>query len=265
MENDPQVLDNGAELQRRVEELTIWTLRSLSDEVERIGPGWVVRTRSLPHVWTLNQVRITGTADAAEVAVLADTLQSDLPYRHVVVVDEATGERIGSAIVADGWKSDREVLMALAERPDRESDTDRVVELNTDEMLTLLGRWTSEEHPEITSGDFDQLAEYDRREGRLWNERCFGVRDSAGAPAAMTKLRFSRSTAWVEDVYTVPEERNRGHARALVTHATKLARSAGSDFTFIIADDNDWPKQLYAAIGFRPIGWQWTFHRSARS
>ena len=47
-----------------------------------------------------------------------------------------------------------------------------------------------------------------------------------------------------------------------VTYATEFARSSEHDLTFIIADDNDWPKHLYEAIGFQAIGWTWTFHRA---
>jgi hypothetical protein len=40
----------------------------------------------------------------------------------------------------------------------------------------------------------------------------------------------------------------------VVTRAAGLARDAGHDLIFILADDNDWPKQLYARIGFRSAG-----------
>ncbi len=69
-------------------------------------------------------------------------------------------------------------------------------------------------------------------------------------------------TAQLEDVYTAPEERGRGHARALVTHAVAEARQKDPDLIFIVADDNDWPKHLYGRIGFEPIGWTWSFHDS---
>jgi GNAT superfamily N-acetyltransferase len=97
----------------------------------------------------------------------------------------------------------------------------------------------------------------------LWQEVCFGVRDQAGTAAALTKLRADEAsgTGWVEDVYTLPAARGRGIARALVTHATNVAREKVLEFTFIVADDNDWPKQLYAKLGFRPVGHLWSFHQ----
>jgi GNAT superfamily N-acetyltransferase len=65
----------------------------------------------------------------------------------------------------------------------------------------------------------------------------------------------------VDDVYTVPEARGRGFARALITHAVALAREAGAGLIFIVADDEDWPKRLYERLGFRAVGHVWQFHR----
>ena len=47
------------------------TLRSLADEVRPVAPGLLMRTRSLPRVWSLNQVRITQVAEFSEVLGLA--------------------------------------------------------------------------------------------------------------------------------------------------------------------------------------------------
>jgi ribosomal protein S18 acetylase RimI-like enzyme len=70
----------------------------------------------------------------------------------------------------------------------------------------------------------------------------------------------------VEDVYTAPEHRGRGFARALLTRAVELAQAADPELTFIVADDGDWPKRLYAKIGFVPAGREWLFtRRPARS
>jgi len=252
--------DDTNDLLNRVLEHLHRTLRSLADEMRPIGQGWIVRTHSLPLVWTLNQLRITKPIAFADAVALAEEHQADRPYRHVVVVDDATGRSLEQAFAAAGWNVDREVVMALAERSDREVDTRSVIELSEEQMLELMARWMTEEHPERTEG-LDQVEEYNRREGRLWNERCFGILDNGGGPAAITKLRVDGTTAWVEDVYTVPEARGRGYARTLVTYATDLARSAEHDLIFIIADDNDWPKHLYAEIGFVPIGTNHAFHR----
>jgi hypothetical protein len=46
----------------------------------------------------------------------------------------------------------------------------------------------------------------------------------------------------------------------VVARGVELAREDGHDVIFITADDNDWPKELYGRIGFRPLGRIWQFH-----
>jgi len=137
--------------------------------------------------------------------------------------------------------------------------------LSEAQMLALMRRWQSEEHEGISEDALDQMQEYFRLEGRCWHERSFGVLNSDGHPVAVTKLRRLEGVAWVEDVYTVPEQRRRGFARMLVTHVTDLVRSSQAGLCFIVADDNDWPKHLYAAIGFHSVGTVHTFHRQLRA
>jgi GNAT superfamily N-acetyltransferase len=171
-----------------------------------------------------------------------------------------------TALDGAGWKVDREVLMVLMADPTRQVSAEAVVELTEPQMTRLMRRWLMEDFPDVGASRLDQVAAYARREGKLWGEQSFGILDDGGDPAAITKLRSRDGTAWVEDVYTVPEARAKGFARALVTYVTSLARGAGHELTFIIADDNDWPKHLYESIGFRPVGLTWTFHRDmARS
>ena len=103
------------------------TLGSLTDEIRPVGPGWVARSRSLPLVWSLNQLRITEPTTFAAASALADEYLAGLPYRHIVVEDEPTAARLEGSFRAAGWTVDREVLMALAEPPDRVVDTGSVV------------------------------------------------------------------------------------------------------------------------------------------
>jgi ribosomal protein S18 acetylase RimI-like enzyme len=60
--------------------------------------------------------------------------------------------------------------------------------------------------------------------------------------------------AQVEDVGTLPEHRNRGYAKAVVLAAIAAAREDGADFVCLVADANDWPKELYRRLGFDEIG-----------
>ncbi len=61
--------------------------------------------------------------------------------------------------------------------------------------------------------------------------------------------------AQVEDVGTLPEHRGRGYASAVVLAAIAAAREHGADFVFLVADKEDWPKELYRRLGFDELGY----------
>jgi predicted GNAT family acetyltransferase len=83
--------------------------------------------------------------------------------------------------------------------------------------------------------------------------RFYAAYDS-GEIAATCELYSDGSTAQIEAVITLEQHRNKGLGSAVVLAALDVAQSEGHDFVFLIADDDDWPKELYAKLGFDPIG-----------
>lgn len=268
------MLTDAPDARRRVDEVLEWTVRSLADEFREVQGGWVARSRALPLVHSLNRLQVIAAVDPKDVVALADDHQADLAYRHVEVDDVQTAAALERLLVTpgSGWKLDREVIMVLDEptasrrASDGEDRRKEVpppaapVRLDGEETDRLMRRWLVEEHFDSVPGALDQMLEHNRREGALWGEEVLGVRED-GQPVALTKSRAHGRVGWVEDVYTVNEARRKGYARLLVSRAIDVARAAGHELTFIVADDNDWPKDLYADLGFRPIGWTWTLHR----
>jgi len=57
----------------------------------------------------------------------------------------------------------------------------------------------------------------------------------------------------VEDLFTHPDFRHRGVATALVRQCVDDARARGAKDVLIGARVDDTPKQMYAALGFRPV------------
>ncbi|HYT27333.1 MAG TPA: GNAT family N-acetyltransferase, partial [Actinomycetota bacterium] len=70
-------------------------------------------------------------------------------------------------------------------------------------------------------------------------------------------------TAQVEDVATLEAHRGRGYASAVVLRAVEAARHAGCDLVFLVADADDWPKELYRRLGFDDLGRYVKFIRPA--
>ena len=234
-------------------------MAATADTFRSIDAGIVVSTPSLPAVWAVNQLRVTEPLTFDELVYLAEDHMVGFDYRQVAVEHQQAGPDLEAAFRAAGWKVERDVLMVLSGPADRPADTDVVDDAGEDEVVEMMRRWYADDEP--TPAEIDQLVDYGRRESRALGDRLLGVRSGDGRLVAITKLRSDGRTAQIEDVYTVPEARGRGFARALISRATELARERDHDLVFIVADDGDWPKLLYGRLGFRSVGHLWHFHR----
>lgn len=234
------------------------SVAAVADDVEAFEWGFVARTPSLPAVWTLNQVHFTGSATAKAITSAAARHQAALSFRHVTVERLDRAEATTATLQALGWWVWHEVVMVMTSPVGAGRPRAGIVELSEDQALDLLAQWFTERRG-ATSGLADVLA-FNRREGRHWGDTRYGVVGDDGSPVAVTKLRMEEGIGWIEDVYTVPTARRRGHARMLVEAAVADAWDRGAELVFLVADDDDWPKELYAGIGFAPIALHHSFH-----
>jgi RimJ/RimL family protein N-acetyltransferase/predicted GNAT family acetyltransferase len=147
--------------------------------------------------------------------------------------------------------------MALRGQPDRDDDTAHVAELALSELAaahrtsTLRAEWGDEAIAE-------RLLAAKRRRGRAVPTRHFGIRED-GRVVAYCDLYESGGLAQIEDVNTLQEARGRGYGRALVAKAVAEARGAGADLVFLDALRDDWPRDLYAKLGFEIVGESYLF------
>ena len=108
----------------------------------------------------------------------------------------------------------------------------------------------------VDVGDEDvirQLAEGKRVLASAIDVRFFGAR-AEGEIGAYCELYSVQGTGQIENVLTLERFRNRGLARALVLRALEASRELGNDLTFLLANRDDWPKELYRKLGFDEIG-----------
>ena len=61
-------------------------------------------------------------------------------------------------------------------------------------------------------------------------------------------------TIWVSQLAVARAHRGRGLARAVVLRAIEASRLAQHELTFLVADEDDWPRRLYERLGFETIG-----------
>jgi GNAT superfamily N-acetyltransferase len=224
-----------------------------------LGVG--VLTPELPRRHDSNYVLLERASNAEEAIAEADRILGGAGRAHRVLLtfDAELAERLTPQFEALGWLTQRHVLMVQRRQPQKRADTSIVREV--EESTLRPGRtreiiaqpWGS---PEVAEQLLDaKVMLADRAETRF-----FGV-EVDGEIVAWSDLYLAQGVGQVEDVATASEHRGKGYATAVVLRAVQEARSAGADLVFLVADDYDWPKELYGRLGFDPVGHVFKFIR----
>jgi len=242
------------------------TYRCRADRVERRAWGELVVSPTLPLVYDANFAVVDRwDGDAAQLWREMERAQRALAHRKVVLHDEDLAARLGPGIATlDVEFHSRYLIMAQQRPPDRAADPAvEVVGIGdadwADGRAALLEEAGHGSDPELVR----QLLELDRRLARTLEARHLAA-VVEGEVASYAALYRSGAVAQIEDVATLPEQRGRGLARAVVLHAAAVARREGAELVFLVADEADWPQRLYRRLGFEPIGVETVFGRPAR-
>jgi ribosomal protein S18 acetylase RimI-like enzyme len=223
--------------------------------VEPFRFGTAVFTPELPLRHDSNYLLVENLPDGispTELVEEAERVQgtAGLEHRLFLFRDAALGERFAPELVSLGWRRDHHVLMAQRRQPERVVDT-RIVSEVTEAALRDARERQIRSFPWGTPEVARQLLDAKRR--IPVDARFFAV-IADGAVASYGDLYIDGEIAQVEDVATVPEQRGRGYASAVVLRAVEEARADGAELVFLVADAEDWPKKLYRRLGFDEIG-----------
>jgi RimJ/RimL family protein N-acetyltransferase/predicted GNAT family N-acyltransferase len=208
----------------------------------------------LPKVWYLNQLSVEPGARPSvdELVAAADKLQAHLEHRKATVYDEALGAQLAPGFLAIGWVAHRLVVMPHR-GGGRAVDTSRVAEIDGE---TLAPTWADGIRGEPLAPDEEDVrqlvaAQLDRR--KAVDVRYFAVLEN-GRPVSYCELFSDGRTGQIESVLTLEEHRGKGYAGAVVAKALAESQRMGHDLTFLLADEDDWPKELYRKLGFEVAG-----------
>ncbi len=199
-------------------------------------------------------------AEATALIAAADRILGGAGYAHrtVLVRSDEHGPRLAPAFAERGYRDERIVMMALRREPDRPPDID-VVELGFAGVHAFKLE-TYRREPALSAAVATSFAQQHGKYELALGTRFFaGMID--GEIAGVCELWMDGPDALVEHVDTLEEYRGRGVARSVVLRAIEEANAAGAERVFIAADDDDWPKELYARLGFDRLGRSWQFIR----
>jgi ribosomal protein S18 acetylase RimI-like enzyme len=224
-------------------------------QVEPFRFGTAIFTPELPLRHDSNYLLVEAVPDgisAADLVEEAERVQgpAGLEHRLLFFRDAALGERFAPELVSLGWRRDRHVLMTQRRQPERAVDT-RIVSEVTEATLRDARARQIRSYPWGTPEVARQLLD---AKLRVPVETRFFAVIVDGTVASYSDLYIDGEIAQVEDVATMPEQRGRGYASAVVLRAVEEARAAGAELVFLVADAEDWPKELYRRLGFEEIG-----------
>jgi GNAT superfamily N-acetyltransferase len=231
---------------------------AVCDQVAAWTHGTVVAATRLPRYWDYNTLRLEGPAPpgvtAQALAEEADALQDGLAHRRIECEHEASGARLMEGFEALGWRVSRLAWMHYDGTTDAQASPG-VVETDFERIRPLRAEWLGAEDTGSGPPGVDAFLADEQHVALLLPGRAtsFTVFDAAGDPAAYCTLRIAGARGDIEDVYCTPAQRGRGLATALVASAVARARDSGVIDLFIAADEDDWPKDLYARLGFRTV------------
>jgi ribosomal protein S18 acetylase RimI-like enzyme len=253
----PPELERAVAFQERVRERS----------AERVVPfrfGVAFFNDTFPRMWYLNSLRVEETEGltATQIAAEAERLHADAGHEHrsVAVPDEAAGAALAPGFRELGWDVDHFVFMAFRGPGDRGADTAAVEEVAGEELVPFREVAYGDEPWATSAEDVRMVVAGNAFQARVAGARHFAVR-KGGVVVSAADLYEDGRTAQVEDVATLGSERGNGHASAVTLRAVEEALAAGNDLVFLVADAEDWPKELYARLGFEPIGEGWAFLR----
>lgn len=224
--------------------------------VEPLELGVALFTPAFPHAWDLNALWLMrGAPTAAELTALAEDVQGSagLAHRRILVDEEALGAALAPEMRARGWHVTRFLFMTL-EGPEPPGPAVAAEEVDAPTMRNLEARVLRED--QVVAGEDIVCDLIGAREAMAAGTR---ARYFVAGDAATCTLRIHGSIAQVDEVGTLTAARGRGLGTATVRAAIAAAREEGVATTFLVADDEDWPKEWYARLGFVPAARTYAF------
>jgi ribosomal protein S18 acetylase RimI-like enzyme len=215
----------------------------------------------LPRAYVLNSLHVDAEVDADQLVAALDDLYAEYRHRRAYVERFDTGERLAPAMRRRRWLVERNVFMALRRPRDRAAAPGLAREVDAATLQVTEAASVREEPYGRDEEVVQQLLGMRMCLAGAVPSARFFVGAADGVDSAVTTLYSDGRTAQIEDVATLRDYRRRGLARATVSMAVDAAVEMGHDFIFIVADDDDWPKELYGRLGFDPIGRAWSFTR----
>ena len=236
-------------LARRAREWQRAHQAAVCDALEPWAHGTVVGASRYPTYYSFNLVRVEDEPEmsAEQLTSFADEALAGLGHRRIDFerIDAAESRR--EELVAIGWKTSRLVWMHH-DRPLPPAAAElEVSEVPYEQADALRLAWHREEDD---GSEYERFSVAAREVSEARGVRVLTVSEG-GRAIAFAQLERSGGAAEITQVYVDPAHRGHGCGTAM-TRAAVLAAGDAEDL-WIVADDEDRPKELYRRLGFTGV------------
>jgi GNAT superfamily N-acetyltransferase len=233
---------------------------ALGNESIDVGGALVIRNRDTPSRYDSNHTALirVGRADVKMLLRRVDAELGHVRYRRFDI-DPLTPPEFAARLTLDGyaaWEGLHLILEGELRASPRRVD---IREVRTEDDWARYAALMDADYAEVEERTGNPLPDLNRDEWRV-NRRLKApavrgwiayVDDVAGG--LFSSWPGENGVGQIEDLFVLPEYRHRGLATALIAHCVADARERGAEAIVITADAKDTPKQMYAAMGFRPL------------
>lgn len=232
-----------------------------------------IRNREIPAIWDANHVtQVTASTPEAIERLLARVGRefADFPHRRFDL-DFMAPPQLEARLVLEGYHRSEALVMLL------EGDLTGAAKRYDIRPVTDDAEWQAY----VALHEVDWLEYREKITGSFDEEtaRQMMVCRRVKSPPAQLWLAYMERQAraycssWagpddmglVDDLFTHPNSRHCGLATALIHHCVGEVRREGAGAVVIVADAKDTPKQMYAAMGFRPVAVRSAYRKDIQS
>jgi GNAT superfamily N-acetyltransferase len=246
--------------------------QALGNEQFKADGAIFIRNREIPGIWDANHVTQVTASTPQEIERLLERVEREYAgFAHRRFhLDFTTPPQFEARLVLEGYqRSDALVMLLEGDLTDSAKPYDIRPVTDEGDWQTYAGLYDVDwrEYREKIPGPFDEETPSQMVLSRrskwpsapLWLAYVDGA-----AQAYCTSWLGPGGMGLVEDLFTLPDFRHRGLATALVHHCVAEARTEGASPVVIVADTADTPKQMYAAMGFRPVAVASTYRKDIK-
>jgi ribosomal protein S18 acetylase RimI-like enzyme len=221
----------------------------------------------LTGVYDLNVMAVTRRVGAHTLLASVDRIATEAGWRHrrIEIDDPHIADALRAALTDAGYEEERLETMRLDDHAYRDAIAGRT--LRDAQAVAIadqldVARTITRQEPWADSDELvEQMIERERRLGGTGRARAVVAPPDAPVSRCLLLAHAGGAIAEIDAVSTVVEQRGRGWSQAVMHRAIDEAHASGAAEIVLVADEDDWPREWYARLGFRTVGRSSTFAR----